>query len=543
MIAQLTVAKKITTAFLAMLLLLAIVGAAGILGVWQQYQAVSQLVKQDVAYDRDLFTAQLRMSKLRRDEKDIFLSVGDQEKLQEYFGKWQKSVGNLHDSFKDLSAYPYPEDKEKLTTAAKTLDEYKAELDAMFSKITSGGFQSSAEVNDAFEPAKKIAQKTQTAMNQMSEDSAARIEGVAGGLAKTKNRVVGLIAVMIAIAIVLALLAVFWLIGSVRRPLTAMQQKISEIETSGRISLRVPVMSQDEIGQTSRAVNQLLDGMGQIIGKAGNNSRELIDAAQELDRTAQRIAQASSAQTEATNATSSAIEELTVSVNVIADSARTLREETHSAAEIASKGAVSAQQAALEIEQIAAAISDSTERIDSLNRRSGEIGSIVMVIKEIADQTNLLALNAAIEAARAGETGRGFAVVADEVRKLAERTSAATTQINTQIAAVQNDTGSAVVHMQQATRLVESGVQRTHEVAGALQEIDQVAHKTFDHITEMANSIREQSAASEHIAGHIGRIAQASEENHEVVSSAHVLSSRLGNLARQLDESIQRFKV
>jgi methyl-accepting chemotaxis protein len=541
--AQMSVAKKITLAFLAMLLLLFIVGSAGVIGVWQQYQAVSQLVKQDVAYDRALFTAQLRISKLRRDEKDIFLSVGDAEKLQEYFGKWKKSVENLHESFTDLRAYPYAEDKEKLDTASKTLDEYKASLDTIFSKITSGGFETSAAVNDAFEPGKKIAQKTQTALNDISKSSAERIKEVDGVLAKTKNHVIGVVGTMVGIAILLAVAGMFWLISTVRRPLTAMQQKISEIESTGRISLRVPVMSRDEIGQTSQAVNQLLEGMGQIIGKAGGNSRELIDAAQELDRTAERIANASASQTEATNATSSAIEELTVSVNVIADSARTLREETHSAAEIASKGATSAQLAAQEIEQIAAAINDSTERIDSLNRRSGEIGSIVMVIKEIADQTNLLALNAAIEAARAGETGRGFAVVADEVRKLAERTSSATTQINTQIEAVQNDTGSAAIHMQHATKLVESGVQRTHEVASALREIDQVAHKTFDHITEMASSIREQSAASEHIAGHISRIAQASEENHEVVSSANVLSSRLGSLARQLDESIQRFKV
>jgi methyl-accepting chemotaxis protein len=61
------------------------------------------------------------------------------------------------------------------------------------------------------------------------------------------------------------------------------------------------------------------------------------------------------------------------------------------------------------------------EVFTQLGRQSGEIGSIVGNIQDIAKQTNLLALNASIEAARAGEHGRGFAVVADEVRNLAVR--------------------------------------------------------------------------------------------------------------------------
>ncbi len=96
------------------------------------------------------------------------------------------------------------------------------------------------------------------------------------------------------------------------------------------------------------------------------------------------------------------------------------------------------------MQELSEQMNDTNTSINELNQMSGNITSVVDLIKDIAEQTNLLSLNAAIEAARAGEQGKGFAVVADEVRKLAERTQKATSEINVSINSIKQETNDIV---------------------------------------------------------------------------------------------------
>ena len=93
-----------------------------------------------------------------------------------------------------------------------------------------------------------------------------------------------------------------------------------------------------------------------------------------------------------------------------------------------------------------------------------------------------MALNAAIEAARAGESGRGFAVVADEVRKLAERTAAATREIDVLV----EDIGEASGATKQQVSEASEQILHYRDVGGrATASI----HRLVDDTQDMAQAI------------------------------------------------------
>jgi methyl-accepting chemotaxis protein len=166
------------------------------------------------------------------------------------------------------------------------------------------------------------------------------------------------------------------------------------------------------------------------------------------------------------------------------------------------------------------------EAIVGIKDAADQTGKIISTIDGIAFQTNLLALNAAVEAARAGDAGKGFAVVAEEVRNLAHRSAEAAR--------------STADLIQQSIERAERGVGISKQVSQSLSGIEADSCRVDSLVTEVAGASREQARSLDQTRDSISQVDQLVQSNaasaEECASAAEELSAQSAELRGAINQ-------
>ena len=252
----------------------------------------------------------------------------------------------------------------------------------------------------------------------------------------------------------------------------------------------------DQMSQASHAANNQQQRMGHVadsITRLGHDAREIADAAHNTEGVAQKTRDRA------------------------AGAADTMNQVLAGMAELSTKAA------------------SLGEHMETLSAQALEVGGILGVISDIADQTNLLALNAAIEAARAGESGRGFAVVADEVRKLAEKTMAATREVERNVTAFRHSAESNGQATGVAVALVTRATETTGAAGAALDAILALAGETSAHVRTIAQTAADQTVAGDKAAQAGADIAKDVSETSLAMAESAAAVTELSRVADDLN--------
>ena len=263
------------------------------------------------------------------------------------------------------------------------------------------------------------------------------------------------------------------------------------------------------IGQVSRTAG----AVGESSGQMAATSDETGKATAEIAHAIESVAQGAERQVHVIQAASEAAEQVSAAVRRSAEQAHQAAEVAAHARETAQRGVGAAEQATSAMRSVTDSSQAVSDAIGALAAKSDQIGQIVQTIATMAEQTNLLALNAAIEAARAGEHGRGFAVVAEEVRKLAEESQQAAREIAHLIAAIQQDTASAVGVVQRGTHKTAEGASVVEQTRAAFLDIDRAVQAMTAKISQIADAAHQVTAATKDMHQSIGEAAAVATES------------------------------
>jgi len=325
---------------------------------------------------------------------------------------------------------------------------------------------------------------------------------------------------------------------------TAILRLLDEIAdlADGDLTTQATV-TEDFTGAIADSINFAVDQMRGLVSAINETAVQVSAAAQETQATAMHLAEASEHQAQEIAGASAAINEMAVSIDQVSANAAESSAVAERSVAIANKGAEVVQNTINGMDTIREQIQETSKRIKRLGESSQEIGDIVSLINDIADQTNILSLNAAIQASMAGEAGRGFAVVADEVQRLAERSAAATKQIESLVKAIQSDTNEAVISMEQTTSEVVTGARLAQDAGVALEEIETVSKNLADLIQNISNAARQQASSAGHISNTMNVIQEITSQTSSGTTATAKSIGNLAELANHLRESVAGFKL
>ncbi len=347
---------------------------------------------------------------------------------------------------------------------------------------------------------------------------------------------------LVVLTALLALLSWLFLARQVLAPLRKAGEHFERM-AQGDLSQPVPAHGKNEIGTLLTGLEHLQRSQRDTLQHLARNAQAVDQAAERLNQATGEASQGLERQHAELEMAVTAVTEMTSAVEEVSRNANETSQAAQASNRLAESSREQVHRVLKDIERMNGDVRDTGSVIQRLAGQAHDIGKVLDVIRAVSEQTNLLALNAAIEAARAGEAGRGFAVVADEVRTLAHRTQQSTLEIEEMIGSIQSSSQTAVQTIGQSGERAQGTLENTQASERMLAQIFEAIGLINERNLVIASATEEQAQVSREVDRNLvnlRELAQGSGRNAALTRSA---SQELAGLAREMEETVKRFRL
>ncbi|MDJ0747345.1 MAG: methyl-accepting chemotaxis protein, partial [Xenococcaceae cyanobacterium MO_167.B27] len=237
------------------------------------------------------------------------------------------------------------------------------------------------------------------------------------------------------------------------------------------------------------------------------------------------------------------LQQMIAATQAVMNNAKQVKQAVQEANRIVQSGDSLMEKTVDGIMEVRETTAETAKKIKRLGEASQKISKVVNLIENFATQTNLLSLNAAIEATRAGEYGKGFAVVADEVRSLAYQSANATTEIERLVEEIQTEINEVNSSIEIGIAQVVQGSNLVNETRQSLRDIVQATSRIIQLVVGITNATATQNQQSQTLTAAMNDVSEIAQKTFE--SSTQISQSFLELLttSEELQISVSKFKI